>query len=70
MLLGVCVGGVSSFMDSAVLLSQQGSLLARLAGLSDSTAQLAACDRAGRETTEVSLYCKRYLKYVRMPTCC
>lgn len=71
MLLGVCVGGVSSFMHSAVLLSQQGSLLARLASLSDSTAQLAACDGAGREL-KVSLYCRRDLKRVRRraPTCC
>lgn len=58
-------------MHSAVLLSQQGSLLARLASLSDSTAQLAACDRAGREL-KVSLYCRRHLKCVRRraPTCC
>lgn len=48
MFLGVSVGRVSSFMDSAVVLAQQGSLLARLASLSDSIAQLTACD--GTET--------------------
>lgn len=44
------VGRVSSFMDSAVVLAQQGSLLAGLASLGDSTAQLTACD--GTETQE------------------
>lgn len=48
MLLGVSVGRVTSLMDSAVVLAQHGSLLAGLARLSDSTAQLTACD--GTET--------------------
>lgn len=42
-------------MDSAVLLPQQGPLLAGLAGLSDPTAQLTACDRAERERESVSV---------------
>lgn len=62
-------------MHSAVLLSQQGSLFARLASLSDSTAQLAACDRAGREIikkiklgqsllSEVSEVCEKASAYL------
>lgn len=46
MLSGVSVGRVPALVDSAVVLAQQGSLLAGLASLGDSTAQLPARDGA------------------------
>lgn len=55
MFLGVRVGRVSSLVDSAVVLAQQGSLLAGLASLRDSIAQLTACD--GTETSRNNSIC-------------
>lgn len=43
------VGGVASFVDSTVLLSWDGSLLARFSRFCDSVTELAACQRAAKK---------------------